>query len=555
MLWERLFQRCLVSQVENDLRRLTVVQLNKIRDDLEGEEPLTLLLQALPRKQNRLIEVNLPNLIHDIIDAFYNDHSSQNAVRNFRWSLGSGDLPSFVCNYIATHDCFLRSSEGVFMSAEVTLDHYTMPVVHAITRVHWQPPDVKFEHVPSQLGPRGQYHIAPYREPDSSSYNRFPDDVVYTVTRSTSMIQWDKFSELFRAQAPDTPTTSETLIQASIVTKFPGDVRFERVSRYVVKVEIVDTLQVHAIPDEYRPQTEDASTPPIPSYISEPWSNNLASPRLQQHRDSKPAFFGALRKCFPDSPKKRKAVLRSTSYDGMSPVELVYDESDTDVKRQKLALRDDIDMHAATIESQRYQSAVEECEVVLEALETFRQNVENRTTSVEREPSEVALRLYAAVAPAFHVVYAAIKKELLELKDPKDDCCRTPVKEKKEIPIIPTGQVPTPPDSPMESRSSFASTSESASNRSIPKIANSAMELSSPHHLRLSELSQDEIQKNYREFEEVAKRRKTDPTTTFSCDVGDIEFERIFMEDSEVEGVSGLGGLSDGMGGLMVDED
>lgn len=537
------------------MRRLTIVQLNKIRDDLEGEEPLTLLLQGLPSKQSRLIEVNLPNLIHHIIDAFYNDHSSQNAARNFRWSLGSGDLPGFVYNYIATHDCFLRSSEGVFMSAEVTLDYYTMPVVHAITRVHWQPPDVKFEHVPSQLGPRGQYHIAPYREPDSSSYNRFPDDVVYTVTRSTSMIQWDKFSELFRAQAPDTPTTSETLIQASIVTKFPEDVRFERVSRYVVKVEIVDTLQVHAVPDEYRPQTEDASTPPIPSYISEPWSNNLASPRLQQHRDSKPAFFGALRKRFPDSPKKRKAVLRSTSYDGMSPVELVYDESDTDVKRQKLALRDDIDMHAATFESQRYQSAVEECEVVLEALDTFRQNVENRTTSVEREPSEVALRLYAAVAPAFHVVYAAIKKELLELKDPKDDCCHTPVKEKKEIPIIPTGQVPTPPDSPMESRSSFASTSESASNTSIPNIANSAMELSSPHHLRSSELSQDEIQKNYREFEEVAKRRKTDPTTTFSCDVGDIEFERIFMEDSEVEGVSGLSGLSDGMGGLMVDED
>jgi hypothetical protein len=236
-------------------------------------------------------------------------------------------------------------------------------------------------------------------------------------------------------------------------------------------------------------------------------------------------------------------------------MELVYDESDTDVKRQKLALRDDIDMHAATFESQRYQSAVEECEVVLEALETFRQNVENRTTSVEREPSEVALRLYAAVAPAFHVVYAAIKKELLELKDPKDDCCHTPVKEKKEIPIIPTVQVPTPPDSPMESRSSFASTSESASNTSIPNIANSAMELSSTHRLRSSELSQDEIQKNYREFEEVAKRRKTDPTTTFSCDVGDIEFERIFMEDSEVEGVSGLSGLSDGMGGLMVDED
>ncbi|KAL1799300.1 hypothetical protein ACET3X_003337 [Alternaria dauci] len=551
-LWERLFRRCLISQVENDLRRRTIVQLNNVRGGGEDEKALLSLLRALPGKQSRLIEVNLPNLIHDMIGAFYNDYSSQNAARNFRWSLGSGDLPGFVYNYITTRDCFLRSSEGLFVSAEMTLDYYTMPVVHAVVRLRWQPPNIKFRPIPAQLGRRGQYHIAPYREPDFSSHNRFPDTVVYTVTRSTSTVQWDSFSKLFRAQAPDTPTLSETLVQASMVTHFPDNVRFECVSRYAVKVQVVDTLQVNGMPDEYRPQTEVTSPPLTPPYVSESCPKKPASHKLQRHCDLEPSFLESSKKHLPDSPKKRKAVLHSTSDDGMPPAELVYEGSDPDLKRQKLELRSDIDMLAGIVKWHDQHSAMDECEAVLEAVETFRQNVESRTSSVERGPSEVVLRLQMAVAPALHLVYSAIKKELSDLSDLKLDNYCTPVKEKKEVPLSPGGQLATPPESPMKARTSFASASESSSNASILDTTNPAVEVKGAHDSCSSKLFQNEIQKNFREFEEAAKRRKTDPTTASSHDVGDMDFERIFLEDSEVEGVSGL---SDDMDGLTVDEE
>jgi hypothetical protein len=60
----------------------------------------------------------------------------------------------------------------------------------------------------------------------------------------------------------------------------------------------------------------------------------------------------------------------------------------------------------------------------------------------------------------------------------------------------------------------------------------------------------------YREFEEVAKRRMTDPTSTLVSDVGDMNFERIFLGDSEVEdwNFEDIDGLSEGMSGLEMDE-
>ncbi|KAG9193470.1 hypothetical protein G6011_03505 [Alternaria panax] len=552
-LWERLFQTCLASQVENDLRRRTIVQLSKVRDGVEDNGLLPSLLQSLPSEESRLIEVNLPDLIRDIIGAFYSDHSSQTAGRNFRWSLGSSDLPGFIYNYIATQDCFMRSSERLYLSAEVTIDYSTVPVVTVIARLRWQPPDVRFRPTPSQLGLRGQYIIAPYREPDSSSYNRFPENVEYTVMRSTSMIQWDIFGEVFRAQAPDSPTTSETLVQASIVTQFPDNVRFERVSRYIVRVEVVNTLQVDEMQDKYRPQTKDISTPHMPPYTGMSCLETGPLRKIRQHRDLQAGLSEASRKHRPDTPKKRKALLRTTSYDGVSTAELVHDESGTCLKRPKLELLRDTDVHAALVDLQNDQTAVEECKAMLEALETFRRHVESRTASTERLPSEVALRLHVAVAPALHLVYAAIKEELSTLKDLKGDDCHTPVKG-KGIPVIPVGQMPTSPETPMEPDSRYCSASESASHTSDFDITKPIVGTSSARPLHSAELSQDEIQKNYREFEEIAKRRKSDPTTASSCDVGDMDFERIFLEDSEVEGVSGVSGLSDGIDGLMVGE-
>lgn len=555
-LWERLFQRCLASQVEDDLRCRAIVQLSKVRDGVKDDELLPFLLQSLHSEQSRLVEVNLPNLIHDMIDAFYDDHPIQTAARNFRWSLGSGDLPGFVYNYIATQDCFLRSSEGMYLSAEVTLDCYTMPVVSVVARLRWQPPDIKFRPSPSQLGPRDQYIIAPYRVPDSSSYNRFSENVDYTVTRSTSMVQWDSLREAFRAQAPDTMTTSETLVQASMVTQFPNNVRFERTSRYIVKVEVVDRLQVDAMPDKYRQQAADVSMLPMPPYTNKLYSKTRSSLSMRQHRDLNPGFFEASRKRHSDSPKKRKASLHSASNHAMSPVELMHGKPDTRLKRQKLGLPSGVDMHVALADLLNHRTAAEDCRAMLEALETFRQSMESRTSSDRRRASGLALRLHEAVAPALEVAHTAIIKDLsslVDLKDLKDDCS-TPVKEKNFLFTceISLSRLPTPPHPAIETDSSYASATESASNSSDLDTTKTIVGTNSARSLHSAELSQDEIQKNYREFEEVARRRKTNLATVLSCDVGDIDFERIFLEDSELEGVSGL---SDDMDGLLMEDD
>jgi hypothetical protein len=234
----------------------------------------------------------------------------------------------------------------------------------------------------------------------------------------------------------------------------------------------------------------------------------------------------------------------------------MHGEPDTCIKRQKLGLPSGIDMHVGLADLLNHRTAAEDCRAMLEALESFRQSMESRTSSDRQRPSGLALRLHEAVAPALEVAHATIIKDLsslVNLKDLKDDCS-TPFKE-KNFPLtceISVSRLPTPPHPATETDSSYASASESTSNASDLDITRTIVGTSSARSLHSAELSQDEIQKNYREFEEVAKRRKTNLATVLSCDVGDMDFERIFLEDSELEGVSGL---SDDMDGLLMEDD
>jgi hypothetical protein len=190
-------------------------------------------------------------------------------------------------------------------------------------------------------------------------------------------------------------------------------------------------------------------------------------------------------------------------------------------------------MHVALADLLNHRTAAEDCRAMLEALETFRQSMESRTSSDRRRASGLALRLHEAVAPALEVAHTAIIKDLsslVDLKDLKDDCS-TPVKEKNFLFTceISLSRLPTPPHPAIETDSSYASTTESASNSSDLDTTKTIVGTNSARSLHSAELSQDEIQKNYREFEEVARRRKTNLATVLSCDVGDIDFERIFF--------------------------
>jgi hypothetical protein len=154
-------------------------------------------MQYLPNQHVRLVQADIPRLVHGMIESFYEDHPGVAAARNFHWSIGSGDLPSFVYNFVSTHDCFQQTEVGPCIFVKFNCDIETYPIVSIIADVGWQPPDVRFDHLPQQLEPGEQYPIAPFYEKplgrlDILGFKSYTDDVHYAVGKSSSSeVYWD----------------------------------------------------------------------------------------------------------------------------------------------------------------------------------------------------------------------------------------------------------------------------------------------------------------------------------------------------------------------------
>ena len=156
----------------------------------------------------RLVDISLACLFRDMTDAFGEGHPSHITATSFPWSSGSGDLPSFVYNYLSTQDCFQNTPAGPCVFVNCSINWFTFPLVAVTANVAWHPPAIEFQHVPAQMKPRAYYVIAPCRgrtvqDPQQSEHKQYPEFVEYVVTKSTSNIQWDQRAELFRAQAPN----------------------------------------------------------------------------------------------------------------------------------------------------------------------------------------------------------------------------------------------------------------------------------------------------------------------------------------------------------------
>jgi hypothetical protein len=136
--------------------------------------------------------------------------------------------------------------------------------------------------------------------------------------------------------------------------------------------------------------------------------------------------------------------------------------------------------------------------------------------------------------------------ELLESKIHENKMRKDTIPETK---IRKTHQLPAPPRLCFESDYSVSIMDSSSSSGSDNTYSLYAKPYVTPvlppaSEARSVELFQQEIQKNYREFEEKALRksvstefRRKDSTTTVSTDtVGDMDFERIFLGDSDEEG-------------------
>ncbi|KAI4628175.1 hypothetical protein J4E80_002313 [Alternaria sp. BMP 0032] len=603
-IWERVFEQCLVPQFESHMRRNIIAELGALRayfnagsptvhasvltnvaDHIAEDELWSCLKQIMPVKHKRLVRIDLPKLIHDMIDAFYDDFRA--IPTNTRWSLRSGDLPNFVYNYIMTQDYLVRFSDGLYISVDVDIDWETMPVLMIFAAVVSQPPNIKLWRMPFDPKDRNAfvlYFERIFSESGSSSYEHFPEDVVCEVKR-------------YKTKG-DTQTVSETIVQAKMVTQFPGHVRYERVLRHAVKGEVVDIYQVVATPDDYIPQQEEPSTPWVPSYTSTPlsktrprkarvsslheyWNEAFAYFRRQSDKSlddeasiSATSIADASVLSDPDlpaeSPKKRKASLRSTSLDGASTLKPADYESDTCLKRQKVESSGHLHMLTTStstevIELQKKCAAIaQDVAAMRKQLGPLGQPVNGSDHDVLRHSEDIVRRLREAVGssrPSTPTISAT------KLPQPQgEDRQRSPIEKEKAVVLPPTPPMeqhdsllprsPSPICLTSESEESGSISSNSATNASGLGAQQRGHGDSATRHRHSNELSQDEIQKNYREFEAAAQRRMTDPTYAPVGDVGDMNFERIFLGDSEAEDLSlgDISGLSEDMSGLDMDE-
>ncbi len=144
---------------------------------------------------------------------------------------------------------------------------YRDSVLTGVGSVLWQLPNLRFLDLPTCRTVGEEYRITPLIRNDclspvsSPGLDDYIDDVTYTLLRSPLAFGWDSVKQCFRTMIPTHSGVSsihpkqvsvppqlifsykdhrtiETVLNATIVTPFPDYVRFERQSRWSIRVDI-----------------------------------------------------------------------------------------------------------------------------------------------------------------------------------------------------------------------------------------------------------------------------------------------------------------------------
>ncbi|KAE8857229.1 hypothetical protein PTNB29_08296 [Pyrenophora teres f. teres] len=552
---------------------------------------LPCLLQTIPKEHIRFIDIDVQHLIHNMIDAFYDQRPGETAARNFRWSYGSEDLASFVYNFLCTHDCFRETPAGPCLYVKSS-----------------QPPDVRFYNIPVQIASRGQYIIAAKFVPvlsgvENACYQRYTGGIVYTVKKSSSIIQWDPQGAMFRAQAPDNteetpPKVDETLIEARDIIRFPEGVLFQRVSRYAITISVVTSAQNAAELDVNLPQANTPKKPLVPLYTNTPstwwvppYSNTpLSKTRLRKrahkwdlthrsvvrkvNKQQSPVANKDIKHtnsvndaCFTyvirsdscvqsGSQRKRKPSLsEATTFVTDTPT----DKTETGFKRQKLDGSEDSASEASIMPAEDEPiETVSETPTVHKSAQRSSPNNHDNSSSTPN-PTEVSqpTETIDDIPAQYHVTHSSISSAHYPQSQPSASADADA--DGEEITFAPIYYTTPLTPSPTNTSSSNISpttrpttaAAESATSPLSPRADSSINFTFSDAQTQpatIAASSQEQIQNNYREFEEWAKRKRNE----WLGEVGDMQFERVFWGDSEDEGV-GWGESDRGTDGVDTD--
>ncbi|KAF2125292.1 hypothetical protein P153DRAFT_111062 [Dothidotthia symphoricarpi CBS 119687] len=250
--WEHLFKTCLEDAIQLALRDIFVQYLGRQRYTTDETLLLPRFLQFLSHRNVHLIDINITNLIHAMIRMSCEDYLNpvETMTHLFPWSLSQGDLPKFLYNLLQTRDCFFNSASGscVFVELSYTYIDDTLTI---LANVDWRSTNIDFPNLPVRLSSGALYCIAPRSLESrlgssvSSTFALYDSSSHFALSQPQLPFYWDEEKECFKTKLPlDTKKNinfpMETIVIAEYSTLFPDNVRFERTSRYSVKLEICD---------------------------------------------------------------------------------------------------------------------------------------------------------------------------------------------------------------------------------------------------------------------------------------------------------------------------
>lgn len=153
------------------------------------------------------IDINHAWLVRDMIEMFYEQLSLRGKLQEFSWSLGSRDLPTFLTNFVRTHDVFHYTSNGPSVVVDTLSYSYHDPYLNVVLDVAWQAPMITLKDLPSVVQPGEEYLIVPRLYQPSYSGQMWTsespfDDCQFSIAHGTPLVLWDARFGGFRMTAP-----------------------------------------------------------------------------------------------------------------------------------------------------------------------------------------------------------------------------------------------------------------------------------------------------------------------------------------------------------------
>ncbi|KAF1954242.1 hypothetical protein CC80DRAFT_550702 [Byssothecium circinans] len=285
IIWERYHREALSKQVSESTRNMLLRELAPSPDSSSFIKRLVTVVSSITYPI--CISIDLECLLHDMLSFFYADfaprHTDKEGLPSTAWFAAGGNLPTMVFNFLRTKDCYLHAAQS-FVETKVRHTLGAGSDIRIKCEIDWQLPPIHFADLPVALDPGEEYCINPkYIQPNFSAFGfgLLQEDVAFHVDSETLPVKWDFTSRCFKATVPNfgtrrdllincdqlkgggvsahkiphniygassKPHYVETICTGQMTILFPDNVRFERTTRYNLKLSINEAKLPGTIP-------------------------------------------------------------------------------------------------------------------------------------------------------------------------------------------------------------------------------------------------------------------------------------------------------------------